>query len=70
MKKKKAGRPPLPKGLVKKRFNVRLSERQQKILLFNEGTESPQKALDSLIEQKERTLKVINNQFWKTLQNA
>jgi hypothetical protein len=68
--KKKAGRPKFPEGKAKKRFNVRLNERQQQILFFNEGTESPQRALDNLIEQKERTLKVINNQFWKTLQDA
>lgn len=67
---KKRGRPSLPKDKVKKRFNVRLSDRQQKILLFNENTESQQEALDNLIAQKERTLKVINNQFWKTLQDA
>ena len=68
--KKKRGRPALPEGQAKERFNVRLNKRQQKVLLFNEGTESPQKALDNLIDQKERTLKVINNQFWKTLQDA
>lgn len=68
--KNKRGRPMLPKEQVKKRFNVRLSERQQKILFFNEGTDSPQKALDNLIEQKERVLRVINNKFWKSLQDA
>lgn len=68
--KKKRGRPSLPKGQAKKRFNVRLNERQQQILFFNEDTESPQKALDNLIAQKEKTLKVINNQFWKSLQDA
>lgn len=65
--KKKRGRPALPKGQAKKRFNVRLNERQEKVLFFNEDTESPQEALDKLIEQKEKTLKVINNKFWKSL---
>jgi len=68
--KKKAGRPPLPKGQAKKRFNVRLNDRQQQILFFNEGTESPQEALEKLIKRKEEVLRITNNKFWKTLQNA